>query len=409
MWCLSVCCGLDRESHVNRARIQVMAFFFFLSWDWKDPAEFPESNITREQFSHSYSMTVTSDMWSLLFRKNLTPNYQGGKSQEGLRQQRRLSLGMEMHGARSPLKWRKTAACWGLETHSNYFQTAWASQHPRSIFHLPLVSQVIVAKEKSKPNISNLSGLKNPSAVWEDEGMVTVHRTGFAQLYETLFLKDLNSARFLLNSRFLAPVFLGCPKKSRVQIHRGTSYSTLLAKTRGLSVGIGLVWVPFPPHVIWEDSWEAPSGPLIQLPLWDFHSLSFFPGCSCSPCRARPGVVSGESPSTLLDRGCLTWLITLSKWLASCFSTEVLTGGVGAGLCEWGGETWPSGEAVVEAVLITLATPTLHNPRNSCDFPHAYTLRNWGPGRWRSVPSNSRARLHVNVTALEAYTEKATL
>lgn len=84
--------------------------------------------------------------------------------------------------------------------------------------------------------------------------MVTVHRTGFAQLYETLFLKDLNSVRFLLNSRFLAPVFLGCPKKSRVQIHRGTSYSTLLAKTRGLSVGIGLVWVPFPPHIIWEDS-----------------------------------------------------------------------------------------------------------------------------------------------------------
>lgn len=66
-------------------------FSFFLSWDWKDPAEFPESNITREQFSHSYSMTVPSDMWSLLFRKNLTPNYQGGKSQEGLRQQRRLS------------------------------------------------------------------------------------------------------------------------------------------------------------------------------------------------------------------------------------------------------------------------------------------------------------------------------
>lgn len=189
-------------------------------------------------------------------------------------------------------------------------------------------------------------------------------------------------------------MFLGCPKKSRVQIHRGTSYSTLLAKTRGLSVGVRLVWVPFPPHVIWEDSWEAPSGPLIQLPLWDFHSLSFFTGCSCTwPCRARPEVVSGESPSTLLDRGCLTWLITLSKGLASCFSTEVLTGGVGAGPCEWGGETWPSGEAVVEAVLITLATPTLHSPRNSCDFPHAYTLRNWDPGRWRSVPNNNRARL----------------
>lgn len=189
--CWDICgaclCAVGKTGRTTWARIQVMEFFFFLSWDWKDPAEFPESNIIREQFSHSYSMTVPSDMWSLLFRKNLTPNYQGGKSQEGLRQQRRLSLGTERHGAQSPLEWRKTAACRGLETHSNYFQTAWASQHPRSIFHLPLVSQAIVAKEKSKPNISNLSGLTNSSAVWEDEGMVTIHRTGFAQLYETLF------------------------------------------------------------------------------------------------------------------------------------------------------------------------------------------------------------------------------
>jgi hypothetical protein len=34
----------------------------------------------------------------------------------------------------------------------------------KSIFHLPSVSQVTVVKGTSKPNISNLSGITNPSA-----------------------------------------------------------------------------------------------------------------------------------------------------------------------------------------------------------------------------------------------------
>lgn len=113
-------------------------------------------------------------------------------------------------------------------------------------------------------------------------------------------------------------MFLGCPKKSRVQIHRGTSYSTLLAKTRGLSVGVGLVWVPFPPQIIWEDSWEVPSGLSAS---FLFEIFTLFTDCSCTwPFRARPEVVFGESASTLLAHDCLTWLITFSRWLASCFS-----------------------------------------------------------------------------------------
>lgn len=185
-WCLSVCCGQDRESHVNRARIQVMAFFSFF---------FHEIGKILQNFLKVTSPESSSHIATPWLCLQICGVSSAGRTWLLITRVERASKAWGNRGdtlpgngdARSLLEWRRTAACRGLETHSNYFQTAWASQHPRSIFHLPLVSQVIVAKEKSKPNISNLSGLTNPSAAWEDEGMVTAHRTGFAQFYETLF------------------------------------------------------------------------------------------------------------------------------------------------------------------------------------------------------------------------------
>lgn len=187
MWCLSVCCGQDRKSHVNRARIQVLAFFsFFFHEIGKILQNFlkvtsPESSshiVTPWLCLQICGVSSSGRTWLLITRVERARKAWGNRGD--------TLPGNRDTWSPEPLEWRKTAACRGLEMHSNYFQTAWASQHPRSIFHLPLVSQVIVAKEKSKPNISNLSGLMHPSAVWEDEGTVTVHRTGFAQLYEAL-------------------------------------------------------------------------------------------------------------------------------------------------------------------------------------------------------------------------------
>lgn len=101
-------------------------------------------------------MTVHSDMGGLLFRNNLAPNDQFWKEPGSPEAADTLpGNGDALSGAGV----KENSCRPGLEMLSNYFQTVWASQHPRSISHLPLVSQVIVAKEKVKPNISNFSGL----------------------------------------------------------------------------------------------------------------------------------------------------------------------------------------------------------------------------------------------------------
>lgn len=182
MWCLSVCCGQDRESHMNRAKIQARTFFlfFFFHETGKILQNFLKQ-ISQESSSHIVTPWLCLQICGVSSSGTtclLITSVERARKAWGHRDT------LPGNGdAPSRLVWRKTAACQGLEMHSNYFQALWASQHPQSIFHLHLVSQVIVAEEKSKPNVSNLSGLPSPSAVWKDAGMVAVHRTGFAQLH----------------------------------------------------------------------------------------------------------------------------------------------------------------------------------------------------------------------------------
>lgn len=120
--------------------------------------------------------------------------------------------------------------------HSNYFQMVWASQHPQSISHLPLVSQVIVAKEKSKPNISNFSGPTSPSAARENEGEESGPQDRVFSAPRSFPLsKGPKSSQFPLEQKsFLAPVkwcSQAAPRKPGHKFTEDTAYSLLLGMT----------------------------------------------------------------------------------------------------------------------------------------------------------------------------------
>lgn len=107
-------------------------------------------------------MTVQSDMWSLLFRNNLAPDYQW-KEPGRPEAAETLSLGMEMHGA----GWceGKQLPAEGWKCIQTIFRR-FGLHNIHRVFPIGLwfLKSLWLKEKKSKPNLSNFSGLTSPSA-----------------------------------------------------------------------------------------------------------------------------------------------------------------------------------------------------------------------------------------------------